>query len=251
MVNAKLDFTPHAQPAPPSVRVWSHARTEAGLILRNGEQALLALVIPTGILVAGRYLGDRIGQGFTATAPSVLALAIWSTCFTTLAIATGFERRYDVLERLAATPLGRSGILMGKACGIALITAGQVAVLALVAVALGWRPTPSPLHVLVGILATVLAMAAFAGLALALAGTARPEITLAVANLVYLLGMVGGGIMLPLSTYPGWAQPVIAVLPTAALGEALRSAAWWAPLSLLAWAAAALLLARKVFRWTS
>ena len=50
-------------------------------------------------------------------APSVLALAVWSSAFTSVAIATGFERRYGVLERLAATPLGRSGLLAGKALG--------------------------------------------------------------------------------------------------------------------------------------
>ena len=60
--------------------------------------------------------------------------------FTSVAIATGFERRYGVLERLAATPLGRSGLLAGKAGAVLLILAGQLAVLAAVALALGWRP---------------------------------------------------------------------------------------------------------------
>ena len=79
--------------------------------MRNGEQLLLALVIPIGIIVAGRFLGSRVGLTMDVLAPSVLALAIWSTCFTSQAIMTGFERRYGVLERLSATPLGRSGLL--------------------------------------------------------------------------------------------------------------------------------------------
>ncbi|MGO1385767.1 MAG: ABC transporter permease, partial [Arachnia sp.] len=123
-----LDFTPRAAAAPRAQQVWAHATTEASLILRNGEQALLALVIPIGILVAGRFLGSRFGLDFVALAPSVLALAIWSSCFTSLAISTGFERRYNVLERLAATPLGKSGILFGKATAITLVTALQLVV---------------------------------------------------------------------------------------------------------------------------
>lgn len=245
-----LDFSPTGSAAPRSQQVLAHARTEATLIAKNGEQALLALVIPIAILLAGRFFGDRLDLAFATTAPSVLALAIWSSCFTSLAIATGFERRYNVLERLSATPLGKTGILLGKALGIAVITTGQVAILAIVALALGWRPPFVPLHLLVAIVCAVLGMVAFAGLALSLAGSARPEVTLAVANLVYLVGMVAG-IMLPVDRYPGWLQPVIQLLPTGALGEGLRSGAAISTLVLALWCVVGLALARKVFSWTS
>ena len=39
--------------------------------------------------------------------PGVLALAVMSTAFTSLAIATGFERRYGVIKRLGSSPLPR------------------------------------------------------------------------------------------------------------------------------------------------
>lgn len=245
-----LDLSPTGSAAPRTQQVLAHARTEALLIARNGEQALLALVIPIAILLGGRFFGDRLDLPFASTAPSVLALAIWSSCFTSLAIATGFERRYNVLERLSATPLGKTGILLGKALGIAAITTGQVVVLAGVALLLGWRPDPDPAHLLVALLCAVLGMAASAGLALSLAGTARPEVTLAVANLVYLVGMAAG-IMLPVARYPSWLQPLIQALPTGALGEGLRSGT---PLSipvLAVWCIAGLALSRKVFSWTS
>lgn len=250
-----IDFSPAATPAPLARRVWAHASTEAGLILRNGEQALLAVVIPIAVLVAGRYVGGRLGLGFEGTAPSVLALAMWSSCLTTLAIATGFERRYNVLERMAATPLGRTGILLGKGVGIGLITLGQVAVLSLVAAVLGWRPELDAVAFLAAALTSLLAMGAFAGLALSIAGSLRPEATLALANLLYLAGMPAG-ILLPVSRFPEWAQPVISALPTGALGESLRAAAQgqalgW-PIAVAAlWCAATLALAWKVFRWTS
>lgn len=250
-----LDFSPAAAPAPFARRVWAHATTEAGLILRNGEQALLAVVIPIAILLGGRFLGDRLGWAFAETAPSVLALAMWSSCLTTLAIATGFERRYNVLERMAATPLGKPGILLGKGLGIALITGGQVAVLALVAAALGWRPEFTPLSLLAALTTGILAMGAFAGLALAISGSLRPEATLAVANLLYLLGMPLG-VLLPVSRLPDWAGPAVSALPTGALGEALRAASvgqalGWPVLVAALWCAGMLALAWKVFKWTS
>ena len=98
-------------------------------------------------------------------------------------------------------------------------------------------------------------MGAFAGLALAIAGSLRPEATLAVANLLYLVGMPLG-VLLPVSRFPGWAQPVVAALPTGALGETLRAAAQgqalgWPVLVAALWCAAALALAWKVFKWTS
>lgn len=246
-----LDYAPSGRASRRTTQVWAHATTEASLILRNGEQALLALVIPIGILVAGRFLGSRLGLDFSTLVPSVLALAIWSSCFTSLAISTGFERRYNVLERLSATPLGKPGILLGKAAAIALVTGIQLVVLVAVSFGLGWRPGFDPVSLGVAALACLLAAGAFAGGALALAGTARPELTLAVANLVYLLGLVGGGILLPVSSHPAWAQPIVALLPTGALGEALRVGTPMALVVLAVWCGGTLVLARKVFRWTS
>lgn len=253
---SRLDLTPTAQAAPRLRRVARHARMEAVLTVRNGEQVLLALVIPIGLLIAGRWYGDRIGLSPTVFPASVLALALWSTGFTSLAITTGFERRYGVLERLVATPLRRSDLLAGKALAVTAIAIGQASALALIAMLLGWRPVPTVAQTAIVLLAGPLAIVAFAALALALAGTVRAEATLALANLIYLAGAVGGGVIIPASALPEPARLVVAALPTAALGDALRT---WAaggtdpmPLAVLAcWALLGLLLARKVFRWLS
>ncbi len=250
-----LDFSPRPAAAPARSRVWAHATIEAGLIARNGEQAILAIVIPLAVLVGAALLGDHLGLGLATAAPSVLALAMWSSCLTTLAIATGFERRYNVLERLAATPLGRPGILAGKALAIGMITVGQVVVLGLTALALGWRPAFTAASIAAALPAVLLCMGAFAGLGLAISGSLRPEATLAVANLLYLVGMPLG-ILLPVSRFPEGAARIVQALPTGALGEALRAAATgdvllWPLLVAALWCAALLTLAWKVFTWTS
>nr|WP_239579967.1 ABC transporter permease [Microlunatus panaciterrae] len=232
-----------------------HGLTEAKLLVRNGEQLLVALVIPIGVLVAGRLLAGRLGE-MQVLAPSVLALAIWSSAFTSTAIATGFERRYGVLERLAATPLRRSGLLAGKGLSVGLVLLGQLVVLSTAAVLLGWRPLLRPVPTLLALVLVLLAVSVFCCLALALAGSLRAEATLALANLIYLLLAGCGGLVLPVERYPGWAQPVLEWLPTAALGEGLRS---WssghapvAPLGVLAlWLVVAGLTAWRKFRWTS
>ncbi len=250
-----LDLSPAPGAAPTRQRVLSHALVEARLLVRNGEQLLLALVIPVGILVLGRILGGSYGD-LTVLAPSVLALALWSSTFTSLAIATGFERRYGVLERLATTPLGRSGLLSGKALAVAAVAAGQLVVLAGIAAILGWRPHWTAASLLVSVLAVVLAVGCFACLGLLLAGRLRAEVTLALANVIYVLGLAAGALLIPLAHYPAVIRPVLALLPTAALGESLRAGAvgvalLW-PLPVLAvWAIGAALAAWKGFRWTS
>lgn len=253
---ALLDLSPAPAAAPTGRRVANHAATEARLVARNGEQVLLALVIPVAVLVAGRWWGQRVDLTMAELAPSVLALAIWSTCFTSQAIMTGFERRYGVLERLSATPLGRSGLLAGKATAYALICVAQVVVLAVVGLALGWRPRASALAWLPALLSTVAAMAAFGLLALAMAGRLKAEVTLGLSNLVYLLGVVGGAVVWPLRDYPSAVRPVVAVLPTTALGESLRAwgvghTLWWPLASLVAWSLVLALVARRTFRWVS
>ena len=218
-----------------ATRIVRHAAMELRMLLRNGEQLLLAFAIPLGLLIGGLAWGQGFGLDLAVFPASVVAVATWSTAFTSLAVATGFERRYGVLERLVATPLTRADLI-----------AVQAALLSAVALVWGWRPAWTPAGAASAAVAIGLAIAAFAGLGLLLAGTLKAEVTLALANLVYLAGLALGGLI---ADQPPW-------LPTAALGSALRaaSAGAGAPLALLvlaAWAVALTLIARKAFRWTS
>jgi ABC-2 type transport system permease protein len=250
-----IDFRPAPAAASAWRRVLAHGLTESRLLVRNGEQLLLALVVPIGILLGGRLLGGRFGSTETL-APSVLALAVWSSAFTSVAIATGFERRYGVLERLAPTPLGKLGLLAGKALSLLFVVVGQLVVIAAVGLLAGWRPQLNPASVLLMLAVTVLGVATFGCLALALAGRLRAESTLALANLIYVVLLAGGALVLPVSRYPEIVQPVIRLLPTAALGEGLRAGAVgqvlaWPVLVLLVWLVVAASAAWRGFRWTS
>ena len=242
--------------APVAQMVRQHATFELAQLLRNGEQLLLTIVIPILLLVLPsevNVIDLGTGKRIDFLAPGVLALAVLSTAFTAQAIGTGFERRYGLLKWLGATPLPRWGLLAGKTLAVLMIELGQLVLLGLVAVLLGWRPALGAWWAV--FLALLLGTAAFCGLALLIAGTLRAESTLAVANLVYLLLLVGGDIVIPLTKFPVASHGVLGWLPSTALADSLRTAfvagdVRWGSLGvLLVWAVVAITAAARWFRW--
>lgn len=254
-----LDFAPKPGAAPLASMIRSQTGIELKLLMRNGEQLLLALVIPLLLLVAGTHSDEVVnlgkGRSIDIITPGVLALAVLSTSFTSLAITTGFERRYGVIKRLGASPLPRSGLMLGKIGAVVIVEALQLIVLTLVAGALGWHPHGGITSFLWLILLALLGTAAFGALGLLIAGTLRAEATLAVANLVYVLLLVGGGVLVPLSRYPAGARTALEWLPSGALGQGIRDVfAGQSPgifpiAVLLLWAAVAGTLTAKTFEW--
>jgi ABC-2 type transport system permease protein len=236
--------------------VLDHARFEAALLLRSGEQLLLTVAIPLGLLgllVAVPVVDTGPGRAVDVLVPGVLALSVMSMAFTSLAIATGYERRYGVLKRLGASPLPRWGLLAAKAATVVGIEAVQVALVAGLGLALGWSPQGSALVVAGLLLAGTFA---FAGLGLLMAGTLPAEVTLAAANLVYVLLLVSGGVVTPLDRFPEAVRPILGATPTGALTEGLRgvlldgSGVPWANLAILAgWVAVGFTAAARWFRW--
>ena len=222
-----ISFVPRPGAAPWLRMVRTQAAVELRALLRNGEQLLLVLIIPVGLLVLGSTVPlFDVGRGERVDflLPGVIGLAVMSTSFVGLAIATGFERRYGVLKRLGASPLPRSGLLAGKALAILVIEVLQILVLVLVALALGWTATPSARGWAYAALLVIVATGAFSALGLLMAGLLRAEATLAAANLVYLLFLVSGGVVVPLDRLPEAVRPVLEALPLAALTDGLRVA---------------------------
>jgi len=230
---------------------------ELTLTLRRGESVLLTLVIPIMLLVffsAVDILPTGVKDPVDFLAPGILALAVMSVAMVGLGIATGFERQYGVLKRLGSTPLGRPRLLGAKTASIVAVEVLQVAVLVGVAAALGWDPAGASAGAAVA--AILLATVGFAGLGLLMAGTMRGEMVLAAANGLYLLLLLVGGMVVPLSKLPSVLRPAARALPSGALSDALHHALggahvggtgyWWV---LAAWAIAAPVAAALTFRW--
>ncbi|MFC8898938.1 ABC transporter permease [Streptomyces cinereoruber] len=248
-------YSPRPGAAPVGRMIAAQTALETRMLLRNGEQLLLTVIIPSLLLVLFStvdVVDTGAGKAVDFLAPGVLALAVMSTAFTGQAIATGFERRYGVLKRLGASPLPRWALMTAKTLSVLVTEVLQVALLTAIALALGWSPQGNPLSVL---LLLVLGTAAFSGLGLLMAGTLRAEATLAAANLVFLLLLVGGGVIVPLEKF-GAAGDVLALLPISALSDGLRDVLqggapmpWGDALILAVWAVLGLGAAAKFFRW--
>ncbi|MGH9109111.1 MAG: ABC transporter permease [Acidimicrobiales bacterium] len=234
---------------------------ETYMTLRRGETLLLTVGIPVVFLLFFSTVHIGLVGGATPAAffvPGILALAVMSTAMVSLSIATGFERGYGVLKRLGATPLGRPRLLGAKIATVVLVEVVQAAVLVPVGVGLGWHlgghgggGVAAGEALGVALLATV----AFGGLGLFFAGVLRAEVNLAAANGLYLVLLLLGGMVVPLSKLPAGLAAVARALPAAALSQGLHGTlggggvpveSW---LVLAVWAAAALSAAAATFRW--
>ena len=84
--------------------------------------------------------------------------------------------------------------------------------LAALAAALGWRPAAAGLGW--ALLLVLLGCAAFGALGLLLGGTLRADVVLAVANAVWFVLLLAGGIVVPLDRLPGPVAATAALLPS-------------------------------------
>ncbi|WP_462417604.1 ABC-2 transporter permease [Kytococcus sp. Marseille-QA3725] len=246
----------NAAEVPAGRRVLAQARHEAGVLLRNGEQLLVSMVLPLLSLLALAWTSyPSLGEGrrIDLAVPGVLALAIMSTAFTGQAISLAFDRRYGVLRLFGTTPLGASGMVLGRVLAVLSVIALQVVLLGGVGLFLGWRPdwVGIPAALLVG----VLGVAAFVVLAVLVGGRLRAEAVLALANLLWV-AFLGLGALLPTERFGQPWGGLVRLTPSGALGDGLRAALaqgrldFVAVLVLLAWCVVGGVLAVRVFRWS-
>jgi ABC-2 type transport system permease protein len=236
-------------------------RAEVTMIFSNGETLFLTLGIPVVFLLffsGVHVLPTGTPHPVDFLVPGILALAVMSTSMTALSIGTGFERGYGVLKRLGSTPLGRPRLLAAKILAVLAVEVLQAAVLVGVGYLLGWNPGGPGSGALVGeaLAAMVLGTLAFGGAGLILAGILKPLVNLAVVNAVFVVLLLLGGMLIPLSKLPHWLAELSRLLPAAALADALHGTLGhgvpvttrdWAVLAV--WAVGAPVVAALTFRW--
>jgi ABC-2 type transport system permease protein len=233
----------------------AQTRAETVLQLRRGENMIVTLAIPLGILVFFAKV-DTISTDFAHPVdflvPGVLSLAVMASAMVSLGIATGFERRYGVLKRLGSTPLSRTGLLVAKTATVLGLEVIQIVLVVLVGIAIGWSP---PGGLLPAVVLLLIGTVAFAGIGLLMAGTLRAEANLAAANGLFLVLLFLGGMAYPLDKLPAGLQDFAKLLPAAALSETVRAVLSSQPFPggelvvLLVWAVVMPLLAARYFRW--
>ncbi len=232
-------------------------RAELTVIARNGEQLLVIIGIPAGLLIFFSSVNVLPTAGQSAIdflLPGIIALAVMSTAMVSLGISTGFARSYLVLKRLGATPLGARRLIGAKTIAVTIVEVVQCCVLVLIGIALGWKAIQ--MEWLQSAAALALGTFAFAGIGLTLAGTLRAEVNLAAQNGLYLLLLLFGGVLIPIDSLPPPLRVVGSLLPSGALADVLRQSLTGVDLNqnlswivLALWALLAPLCAARWFRW--
>lgn len=217
----------------------------------NGEQILLILIIPLAALIGLVFLPlGFAAENISQVVGGVVSVSLLATGFTSMAISTGFDRRSGALAYLGTTPLGRPALITGKLFAAIAVAVAAVGIVCAAAVIIDWRPTLATLWLMPVV---ILVLAVYVPWALVLASLIRAEATLAVANAIFILAMLFGGVLIPSASLPYGA--FIGWLPFTAATEVIAGVVSTSEISpvavgtLLIWALVGIITATRTFRW--
>ena len=242
----------------PKALWWRQSIWELGLNLRNGEQLLLVVVIPVAVFIAATTtsLLPSLASSPARALGTVLTISVLASAFTSVAISTAFERRSGALLYMSTTPLGRLDVVSAKV--IATLMTVVISCVAVLVAALALEPgeiTKSAGSFLLTLAMVILGTTVCASWALFLASTVRAEAVLALANALFVVFLLFGGVLVPLDQLPSvWADVAGFFFP-GALAEVLVSSVETGGVSLrpvivvALWAAAGITLSVRAFRW--
>lgn len=219
-----------------------HARWVMRTTWRNGEQLLLLIGIPLAALLAI----TRTDLLSTSAPPLAITavMIVLAAGFTSPAIALAFERRYGSFTFLGTTPLPRSAIVGGSLLAILVGALAALAVLSIAATSLGELELSSLPRVLATV---VLGLCAVVPWAFVLGGTARSETVLVLANGVFVIATLFGGVLVAAASLPYGA--VLSWLPTGAMMGLATSPTLVNVVVLVIWGTIGSIVAVRSFRW--
>jgi ABC-2 type transport system permease protein len=130
------------------------------------------------------------------------------------------------------------------------VVAVQLLVLGVLAALLGWSPAVGGLAW--ALLLVLLGTLSFGALGVLLGGALKAEVVLALANIVWFVLLLGGGIIVPPDAMPGVLGDVVMLLPSGALTDGMHTAlvdggvpGWPVFAVLIGWGAVATLVATR------
>lgn len=154
-------------------------------------------------------------------APPLTAALVFSLTYMLTGVSFLRERVQGTIERLFSTPLRRYEFVIGYSIAFSVLAFIQaVAILAATIYLLGVEPRGSIALVL---LALVLGALVALGMGLLLSTFAENEFQIQqFAPIVIVPQIVLGGVLVPVSSLPGWLQPVTLVMPLRYMVDALH-----------------------------
>ena len=197
----------------------------SGNALGEVDEAALARLnaAPRPLTLEVRPAGERrrIPTGFEQAVPGTMVMFTLLVMLTSGAVLLVVERREGLLRRLAATPISRRSVVLGKWAGKLTLGLVQIAFALLAGrllFGLDWGPRlPMVLVVLLAYAALVSALGVLLG---SLARTEGQAIGLGVITANLLAGL--GGCWWPIEITPQWMQSFSLVLPTGMAMDALH-----------------------------
>ncbi|MEQ4716524.1 ABC transporter permease [Nonomuraea sp. B19D2] len=220
------------------------------LFWRDKTMLFASVLTPVGLAVGMPLLMKQV-LGAPAAASifqSTISILLAITAFMNIAVALATRRDQLVLKRLRSGRLTDGQILLGQIASTATQTMAMI-VLCTVAVWLV-ADVPLPGDPLAFAAITVAGSAVLSLLGAAYtAAIPRAELAAAFTTPVFLLAGVSAGAMGPIPL-PSWLRPVLDLLPTTAVVNAVKTGEPAVPaLVLAAWTVVGLVAIRLWFRW--
>ncbi|NBE93782.1 ABC transporter permease [Nonomuraea sp. KC401] len=225
-------------------------RLATRLFWRDKSMVFASVVTPVGLAVGMPALMRNVTGVAAATHvfQGALALLLAITAFMNVTVVLAGRRDQLVLKRLRASRLTDAQILTGQIAGTATQTV-VVTVLCTLAVHLvAGVPLPANPFSFAAVVIAGSAVLSLLGGAYT-AAVPRAELAAAFTTPVFLVAGVSAGAMGPIPL-PSWLPPVLDLLPTTAVVDAVRTGDLVVPLLILAgWTLAGLAAIRLWFRW--
>jgi len=198
------------------------AASEGGSTPTREQLAILASApgfVRLEVAPAGRR--KVIPSGFEQAVPGTTVMFTLLVLLTSGSVLLVLEREAGLLRRLAAAPLSRSTVLLGKWGGrlaLGLIQLGFAMLLGSLLFHVQWGPN---LPMLLVVLVVYAALVAFLGIILgSLARTSGQAVVIGVLASNFLAAL--GGCWWPIEIVPGWMQKLALLLPTGWAMDALH-----------------------------
>jgi ABC-2 type transport system permease protein len=193
---------------------------------RNPSTLIMAVLLPTVLLLLldlgfGGAIDTGGGHYVDYLIPGIILMgASYSATSTAVAVAT--DASQGIINRFRTMAIARTAVLTGHVIGSVLRSTFGIALVVLIGLAIGFRPTTNPLRWLATLGLVTLLLFAVAWLATAIGlATATASGAASVAAIFQILPFLSGAFV-PTDTMPGWLQTFTANQPMTHIVATLR-----------------------------
>ncbi|MEY9855898.1 ABC-2 type transport system permease protein [Catenulispora sp. GAS73] len=222
---------------------FTDVRTQTGRVLkhtaRNPSTLIMTILLPLIVLLLFNYgfggaLNTHGVKYIDYVVPGIILMGAGYSASAT-ATAVNSDMSEGIIDRFRTMAVHRSSVLSGHVIGSTLRTFTGIALVVVIALPIGFRPTSNPLRWLaaVGIILLMLYAVAWLSAAIGL-GAPNASGAASTASLLSMLPFLSGAFV-PTSTMPGWLQAFTSNQPMTHIEDTLRGLMMDTPVGDHAW----------------